>query len=231
MDRRTALATALLTLLSPITPAHAAADPAPAPTTIYFGNGCFWGRQKDFVDVEQQVLNRPPERVSAVVGYAGGRSTSPDGKVCYYYSNNRANVYERLGHAEVVSVQLDAGEAAKKQMEAFAQQYFEQFRRLPWGGMQRLVRWWYILCEILCISYLYSFVLAPCCCCCPDTPSMRATQDPQDKGPGYRNVVGIPGGIDSPLFEALPLPTSTTCGWCPVEEMNLSRANRPRTMC
>ena len=27
-------------------------------------------------------------------------------------------------------------------------------------------------------------------------------QDPQDRGPGYRNVVGIPGGIDSDLFKA-----------------------------
>ena len=27
-------------------------------------------------------------------------------------------------------------------------------------------------------------------------------QDPQDKGPGYRNVVGIPGGLDSELGKA-----------------------------
>ena len=25
-------------------------------------------------------------------------------------------------------------------------------------------------------------------------------QDPQDRGPGYRNVVGIPGGMDSELY-------------------------------
>ena len=25
-------------------------------------------------------------------------------------------------------------------------------------------------------------------------------QDPMDTGPGYRNVVGIPGGVNSPLF-------------------------------
>lgn len=28
-------------------------------------------------------------------------------------------------------------------------------------------------------------------------------QDPQDAGPGYRNVIGIPGGINSPLFRVL----------------------------
>lgn len=37
-------------------------------------NGCFWGRQKDFVDVEKS-LGRSGEKVSAVVGYAGGRKT------------------------------------------------------------------------------------------------------------------------------------------------------------
>lgn len=49
------------------------------------GNGCFWGRQKDFVDVERESLKRAPEQVSAVVGYAGGRQTGPDGRICYYY--------------------------------------------------------------------------------------------------------------------------------------------------
>lgn len=28
-------------------------------------------------------------------------------------------------------------------------------------------------------------------------------QDPQDRGPGYRNVVGIPGGVKGPLFDVL----------------------------
>lgn len=30
---------------------------------------------------------------------------------------------------------------------------------------------------------------------------VRRMQDPQDRGPGYRNVVGIPGGYDSELFK------------------------------
>lgn len=49
------------------------------------GNGCFWGRQKDFVDVEKKDLGRSEEAVSAVVGYAGGRQSGPDGRICYYY--------------------------------------------------------------------------------------------------------------------------------------------------
>ena len=47
-------------------------DPSTStPPTVYFGNGCFWGRQKDFVDVEKG-LGRKGENVSATVGYAGG---------------------------------------------------------------------------------------------------------------------------------------------------------------
>lgn len=42
---------------------------------LYFGNGCFWGRQKDYVDAERKALGRAPEQVTAVVGYAGGKKT------------------------------------------------------------------------------------------------------------------------------------------------------------
>jgi hypothetical protein len=88
----------------------------------------------------------------------------PGDKVCYYYGPKQA-VYEELGHAEVVQMEL-RGETAqtRRQMEAFADTYFGQFRKTP-VGMMRL--------------------------------------DPQDAGPAYRNVIGIPKGIDSPLFEVL----------------------------
>lgn len=36
--------------------------------------GCFWGRQKDFVDAEI-ALGRSVSDVTAIVGYAGGRKT------------------------------------------------------------------------------------------------------------------------------------------------------------
>jgi hypothetical protein len=35
------------------------------------------------------------------------------------------------------------------------------------------------------------------------TPFGMLRLDPQDAGPGYRNVIGIPGGIHSPLFRVL----------------------------
>lgn len=135
---------------------------------VYFGNGCFWGRQYDFAMTEERVLGRAPGEVSAVVGYAGGKVQSPSGKVCYYYTTDRDSVYEHLGHAEVVEVELrgSSGEDQAAQFRKFADTYFAQFRKMPGGqGMMR--------------------------------------QDPQDAGPGYRNVVGIPGGINSPLFQIL----------------------------
>lgn len=39
-------------------------------STIYFGNGCFWGRQKDFIETERK-LGRADDQLSALVGYAG----------------------------------------------------------------------------------------------------------------------------------------------------------------
>jgi peptide methionine sulfoxide reductase MsrA len=77
------------------------ATPAAAEITpVYFGNGCFWGRQKDFVDTEMN-LGRDASTSTAVVGYAGGQENAKD--VCYYY-NAPGTLYERQGHAEVVQV-------------------------------------------------------------------------------------------------------------------------------
>jgi len=134
------------------------------PDTVYFGNGCFWGRQKDFVDTEKK-MGRVPESITSIVGYAGGPKAGPDGSVCYYYSDPRT-VYESLGHAEVVKVNIDgsASQDTQTQFRMFADTYFSQFRQSN-RGMQRL--------------------------------------DPQDAGPAYRNVVGLPGGVKSPLFKVL----------------------------
>lgn len=82
------------------TAASAASESAATP--IYFGNGCYWGRQYDFVNTEK-ALGRSAEQISSVVGYAGGRRQSPDGRVCYYRADE-LTVYEQLGHAEVVQV-------------------------------------------------------------------------------------------------------------------------------
>ena len=105
---------------------------------VYFGNGCFWGRQYDFINAEQ-ALGRAPGDLSAVVGYAAGAIPSPSNKVCYYYTPDKDAVYERLGHAEVVQVELrGADEAAREaQFKTMADTFFTQFRRLPNGKMLR----------------------------------------------------------------------------------------------
>lgn len=175
---RTAVATVLATVLSIASPALAA-DTQPTATTIaasnsteevqpiYFGNGCFWGRQYDFINAEKNTLNRSTQELSAIVGYAGGKQTSPSGKTCYYYNPDRSTVYEKLGHAEVVKVDLkpDGTLNQTEQFRELAKIYFKQFRRLPNGKYIR--------------------------------------QDPQDMGAGYRNVVGLPGGVNGPLFKIL----------------------------
>ena len=51
--------------------ASTSSDSSDTTTPIYFGNGCFWGRQKDYVDVEK-ALGRDGGKISAITGYAGG---------------------------------------------------------------------------------------------------------------------------------------------------------------
>lgn len=41
------------------------------------------------------------------------------------------------------------------------------------------------------------------------TPLGMMRSDPQDMGPGYRNVVGLPGGTSSPLYKILQVGSAT----------------------
>lgn len=144
-------------------------DPA---GSIYFGNGCFWHTQYDFVVVEQDPdgpFRRNDSAVTSLIGYAGGRYENPSGAVCYHGLPHTD--YSRLGHAEACSIQLDdvRGGRAQSQVAALAQTYFEHgFQTLSDGRRQRL--------------------------------------DPQDRGAEYRNVIGLPGGMDNqelwPIIEA-----------------------------
>ncbi|KAL7517842.1 hypothetical protein ACHAWX_002721 [Stephanocyclus meneghinianus] len=71
---------------------------------VYFGCGCFWHVQHEFVEAERRILSRSDERLTSRAGYAGG--TSPvDGRVCYHNAANVAD-YGALGHAEVVSLRI-----------------------------------------------------------------------------------------------------------------------------
>jgi peptide methionine sulfoxide reductase MsrA len=125
-------------------------------TSVWLGNGCFWHTQYDMVTVEQgsAFRHRDDEHITSLVGYAGGLYTSPEGLVCYH-GGPSGSLYEDLGHAEAVQVELDRGQE-RAQFAALLEQYFRSFRRTD-SGMQRL--------------------------------------DPQDSGPPYRNMIGIPGGM------------------------------------
>lgn len=148
-------------------PDHHLNDPG---RSVYLGNGCFWHTQYDVVVVEQGSVfgNRTDEEVTALVGYAGGLYESKSGSVCYHGLPHTD--YGRLGHAEAVSVTVDAasGAAASSQISALAEMYFEHGFQTVDGRRQRL--------------------------------------DPQDTGAEYRNVIGLPGGMDNiewwPLFQA-----------------------------
>lgn len=72
---------------------------------VYFGCGCFWHVQHEFVEAERRILGRADAELTSRAGYAGGRAGSKDGKVCYHNAKDVSD-YGKLGHAEVVSVRI-----------------------------------------------------------------------------------------------------------------------------
>jgi len=99
-----------------LTVATAASLPAPssaAPNAddddgqieVYFGCGCFWHVQHEFVEAERRLLNRSDAELTARTGYAGGTKGALDGKVCYH-NGKRVSDYGALGHAEVVRLRI-----------------------------------------------------------------------------------------------------------------------------
>lgn len=121
---------------------------------VYFGCGCFWHVQHEFVDLEETELNRHDASITARAAYAGGSSTGQGGKVCYHNTEDVAD-YGELGHAEVVSLSIP-----KDKFNVFADKFWSL---------------------------------------CPQ----GERQDPQDVGPEYRSVVGLPGGMSSELVSQL----------------------------
>ena len=77
--------------------------------SVYFGCGCFWHVQHEFVEAERKLLGRSDDaQLTARAGYAGGKAGADDrGRVCYHNAANVAD-YGKLGHAEVVSLQIPA---------------------------------------------------------------------------------------------------------------------------
>lgn len=121
---------------------------------VYFGCGCFWHVQHEFVTLEMSAFCRQDNHITARTSYAGGTSVGPDGLVCYHNWEQKAD-YGELGHTEVVALTLP---------EANFSLAAERFWQICPGGNRR---------------------------------------DPQDRGGEYRSVVGLPGGMSSPLLPQL----------------------------
>ncbi|OLP82552.1 T-complex protein 1 subunit gamma [Symbiodinium microadriaticum] len=118
---------------------------------VYFGCGCFWHMQHEFVSEEMTKLCRKDGNLTSRVAYAGGTKVGEGGLVCYHNSEGKAD-YGQLGHAEVVVMTVPEAD-----FESFAGRFFEA---------------------------------------CP----AGARRDVQDMGGEYRSVIGLPGGMTSPLL-------------------------------
>jgi hypothetical protein len=105
----------------------AAAD---TPTeSVYFGVGCFWHIQHEFVEAERKLLGRNDRQLTSKAGYAGGKSTGSEGRVCYHNLQGIAD-YGRLGHGEVVGMDIPTSKIGD-----FAAVYFSLFNPRTLGTL------------------------------------------------------------------------------------------------
>lgn len=114
-------AAATVSAFSSSTPAFAeGGEASDALTDVYFGVGCYWHIQHEFVEAEKKILGRGPKDFTSRTGYAGG-TKSENGKVCYHNMKSIAD-YGKLGHGEVVGMTIP-----EKKIGDFAVEYFNLF--------------------------------------------------------------------------------------------------------
>jgi len=103
-------------------PEDALADGDDGPLTdVYFGVGCFWHIQHEFVEAERKLLNRGDTELTSRTGYAGGLKADAQGRVCYHNLQGVAD-YGKLGHGEVVGMRIP-----ENRIGDFATEYFNLF--------------------------------------------------------------------------------------------------------
>ena len=73
------------------------------------------------MEAERSILGRTDTELTARAGYAGGKAGALDGKVCYHNAKGISD-YGKLGHAEVVGLQIPAN-----RFEDFAIEYCKLF--------------------------------------------------------------------------------------------------------
>ena len=66
-----------------------ASVPSTSAVPVYFGVGCFWHVQHEFVTAEQKILSRSNNQLTSAAGYAGGSKVFQSGGkvndiVCYH---------------------------------------------------------------------------------------------------------------------------------------------------
>lgn len=88
---------------------------------VYFGVGCYWHIQHEFVEAERKLLNRGDTELTSRTGYAGGTATDKEGRVCYHNFSSIAD-YGKLGHGEVVGMKIP-----QSSIGDFAKEYFDLF--------------------------------------------------------------------------------------------------------
>jgi peptide methionine sulfoxide reductase MsrA len=92
-----------------------------APADVYFGVGCFWHIQHEFVQAERDLLGRDDHQLTSRTGYAGGKAADGEGRVCYHNLQFVAD-YGRLGHGEAVGMTIPEDKIAD-----FAEVYFSLY--------------------------------------------------------------------------------------------------------
>jgi hypothetical protein len=88
---------------------------------VYFGVGCYLHNKQEFVMADKELLGRDVTRATSFTGYAGGKSTDSEGRVCYHNGQQTAD-YGKLGHGEAVGMQLPSDKIVD-----FAALYFSLF--------------------------------------------------------------------------------------------------------
>ena len=77
--------------------------------------------QHEFVEAERKLLGRGDKELTSLTGYAGGKSTDKEGRVCYHNFQSIAD-YGKLGHGEVVGMKIP-----QSSIGDFAKEYFDLF--------------------------------------------------------------------------------------------------------
>jgi len=124
-SRRSALGNMIAAATGVLLPRHAEAGTVSADpellTDVYFGVGCFWHIQHEFIGAERELLGRSDHQLSSRTGYAGGSKLDKEGRVCYHNFQNIAD-YGKMGHGEVVGMSIP-----EKSIVDFAKVYFSLF--------------------------------------------------------------------------------------------------------